>query len=241
MIESRRDRWDHVAEWPLTIAAVLFLAAYAWPILDPDLDPSLVRLCFVVTWATWLLFAADYLTRLTLSVDRRRFFRHNIPDLVVTVLPILRPLRMLRLLTAINVLNRHAGQSLRGRVAVYVAGSTSLVIFVAGLAVLDAERADPEANITAFGDAIWWAMTTVTTVGYGDRFPITGTGRFVAAGLMLAGIALLGIVTASTATWLIDRIRQVEEESEQATRRDIAALATEINALRDEIARLRAS
>lgn len=82
-------------------------------------------------------------------------------------------------------------------------------------------------------------MTTVTTVGYGDRFPVTTSGRFVAAGLMLAGIALLGIVTASLATWLIDRIRQVEEESEAATRRDVAALTSEVRALRDEIARLR--
>jgi voltage-gated potassium channel len=217
----------------------LFLAAYAWPILDPGLEPSLLDLCFAITWTTWLLFAVDYLTRLTLSVDRRTFIRRNVLDLAVVILPILRPLRLLRLVTAINVLNRHAGNSLRGRVAVYVAGSTSLVIFVAALASLEAERGDADANITTFGDALWWAMTTVTTVGYGDRFPVTGTGRFVAAGLMLAGIALLGIVTASFATWLIDRIREVEEESEQATRRDVAALTAEIRALRDDVARLR--
>jgi len=238
MIEPRRERWDHKVEWPLTIAALLFLGAYAWPILNPDLDATLVDLCQSITWGTWLLFAVDYLTRLTISVDRPQFVRRNLLDLAVVVLPILRPLRLLRLVTAISVLNRHAGHSLRGRVAVYVAGSTSLVIFVAALAALEAERADPEANITSFGDALWWAMTTVTTVGYGDRFPVTGTGRFVAAGLMLAGIALLGIVTASLATWLIDRIRQVEEESEAATRRDVAALTAEIKALRDQVARL---
>lgn len=237
MIETRRERWDQRVEWPLTIAAGLFLGAYAWPILDPGLDQSFVDLCFAITWTTWLLFAVDYLTRLTLSVDRSQFIRRNVLDLAVVILPILRPLRLLRLVTAMSVLNRHAGNSLRGRVAVYVAGSTSLVIFVAALAALEAERGDAEANITTFGDALWWAMTTVTTVGYGDRFPVTGTGRFVAAGLMLAGIALLGIVTASLATWLIDRIRQVEEESEAATRRDIAALSAEIGALREEISR----
>ena len=239
MIEARRERWDQRVEWPLAIAAGLFLGAYAWPILDPGLDSALVDLCLVVTWSTWFLFAVDYLTRVTLSIDRRQFVRRNILDLAVVVLPILRPLRLLRLVTAISVLNRHAGHSLRGRVAVYVAGSTSLVIFVAALAVIEAERGDPDANIATFGDALWWAMTTVTTVGYGDRFPVTTSGRFVAAGLMLAGIALLGIVTASLATWLIDRIRQVEEESEAATRRDVAALTSEVRALRDEIARLR--
>jgi len=238
MIEARRERWDHRIEWPLTIAACLFLGAYAWPILDPGLGSSLTDLCLAVTWGTWLIFAVDYLTRFMLSIDRSQFVRRNLLDLAVVVLPVLRPLRILRLVTAISVLNRHAGHSLRGRVAVYVAGSTSLVIFVAGLAVLEAERGAPEANIATFGDALWWAVTTVTTVGYGDRYPVTGTGRVVAAGLMLAGIALLGIVTASLATWLIDRIRQVEEESEAATRRDVAALTREISALRDEVARI---
>ena len=238
MIEARRERWDQRVEYPLTIAAGLFLAAYAWPILDPGLDSALVDLCLVVTWSTWFLFAVDYLTRLTLSVDRRQFVQRNTLDLAVVVLPILRPLRLLRLVTAISVLNRHAGRSLRGRVAVFVAGSTSLVIFVSALAVLEAERGAPDANIATFGDAVWWALTTVTTVGYGDHFPVTGTGRFVAGGLMLAGIALLGIVTASLATWLIERVREVEEESGQVTRRDLAALTREVAALRGEIGRI---
>jgi len=64
------------------------------------------------------------------------------------------------------------------------------------------------------------------------------TGRFVACLLMIAGIALLGVVTASFASWLIDRVRQVEEESQAPTRRDVAALAAEVSALRDEIASL---
>ncbi len=80
-------------------------------------------------------------------------------------------LRLLRLVTLLKFLNRRAGDSLRGRVAVYVVGSTSLILFVAALAVLDAEREQTEANITTFGDAPRWAMTTVTTVGYGGPLP----------------------------------------------------------------------
>lgn len=71
MVEARRERWDQRVEWPLTIAAGLFLGAYAWPILDPGLDSALVDLCLAVTWSTWFLFAVDYLTRVTLSIDRR--------------------------------------------------------------------------------------------------------------------------------------------------------------------------
>ena len=120
--------------------------------------------------------------------------------------------------------------------AVYVVGSTSLILFVASLAVLEAERGKPGATIKNFGDAIWWAISTVTTVGYGDRYPVTTAGRFVAAGLMVAGIALVGVVTASFASWLLDRVRQVEEQAQAATRRDVAALAAEIAALRAELA-----
>lgn len=73
---------------------------------------------------------------------------------------------------------------------------------------MDAERGQVGATISSFGDAWWWAITTMTTVGYGDRYPVTTTGRFVAVGLMIGGIALLGTVTASLASWLSDRVRE---------------------------------
>jgi len=234
--ESRRQRWEDQADWPLTIAAVLFLIAYAAPILKPDLPSPLPTVCQLVTWAAWALFVVDYTARLALSRDRAAFVRGNLLDLAVVVLPLLRPLRLLRLVTLLSVLNRYAGGSMRGRVAVYVAGATSLVLFVASLAVLDAERGAKGATITTFGDALWWAMTTVTTVGYGDRYPITAQGRFIAGGLMLAGIALLGIVTASLASWLLDKVREVEEHTAAATRTDMTALTAEVRALRQEIA-----
>lgn len=88
------------------------------------------------------------------------------------------------------------------------------------LAILDAERNQPNANITTFGDALWWAMTTITTVGYRDRFPVTGAGRFVAAGLMVAGIALLGVVTATVAAWFVQRVTEVQQ-AEAATRAQV--------------------
>ena len=222
--ESRRQRWEAKADWPLTVAAVLFLIAYAWPILNPDLADPLPAVFELVTWGARGLFVVDYITRLVLSRDRVAFVRGNVLDLAAVALPMLRPLRLLRLVALLSVLNRHAGGSLRGRVAVYVAGSTSLILFVASLAVLSAERHAKGATITSFGDALWWAMTTVTTVGYGDRYPITTEGRFIAAGLMLAGIALLGIVTASLATWLLDKVREVEEQTQATTRADIVEL-----------------
>jgi voltage-gated potassium channel len=236
--DERRARWERAAEWPLTIGAILFLVAYAWPILDPGLSPGVVAGLELLGWVIWGLFAVDYLVRVWLARRRRNFVRRHLFDLAVIVLPLLRPLRLLRLVTLLSVLNRYAGASMRGRVAVYVGGSTVLVLLVAALTALDAERGAEGGNIESFGDALWWAMTTVTTVGYGDQFPVTPTGRFVAAGLMLAGIALLGVVTASLASWLIDRVAEVEEESQAATRRDVHELAEEVLALRREVARL---
>jgi voltage-gated potassium channel len=178
----------------------------------------------------------DYAVRLTLSRSRWQFVRQNLLDLAIVTLPLLRPLRLLRLVTLLSVLNRTGGGSLRGRVAVYVAGSTVLVLFVASLAVLDAERGEAASNVATFGDAVWWAVTTVTTVGYGDQFPVTSTDRFIAGALMLCGIALLGVVTGSIASWLLDRVREVEEESQAATRHDVLVLSREIAALRMELA-----
>jgi len=65
----------------------------------------------------------------------------------------------------------------------------------------------PDASITTFGDSLWWTVTTISTVGYGDRYPVTVEGRIVAAVLMVAGIALLGVVTASIASWFVDTVR----------------------------------
>lgn len=234
--EHRSARWQQVSEWPLTAVSVVFLAAYAWPVLDTGMSAGLRRACEVTALVTWVVFAVDLVVRLVLAERRRSFLRHHVLDVLVVVLPLLRPLRLLRLVTLITVLNRGAGRSLRGRVSVYVVTSTALVLFVASVAVLDVERPAPGAVITTFGDALWWALTTVTTVGYGDLYPVTTTGRFVAAGLMVAGIALLGVVTASLASWFLEEVREIEEGGQAATQADVRALAAEVARLRAELA-----
>jgi voltage-gated potassium channel len=211
-------------------AAVLFLAAYAWPILDPSLPNGLRTVCSVAVWTTWVVFVVDYVVRLGLARDRGHFFTRNLFDLAVVALPLLRPLRLIRLVMLLRVLNREATVSLRGRVALYVAGGAALLAFVGALAVLDAERDAAGANITDFPTALWWAVTTMTTVGYGDHFPITGGGRLAAAGLMIGGIALLGAVTATLAAWLVEKVAE-ETTSTDELRDEIAALRTEIQQL----------
>ncbi|MDQ1597927.1 MAG: voltage-gated potassium channel, partial [Microbacteriaceae bacterium] len=149
--------------------------------------------------------------------------------------PILRPLRLLRLVTLLSVLQRTAGMAFRGRVVLYVAGASMLLVFVAALAVLDAERSAPGATITTFGNALWWAFVTITTVGYGDFTPITITGRLIAGALMLGGVALLGIVTATLASWIVERVAVKEEDAQAATRGEIRALAKQVALLTETL------
>jgi voltage-gated potassium channel len=222
--ESTLARWEARSEWPLVGLAVLFLTAYAWPVLQATIGSPLRQACHLAVLAAWLLFFMDYAVRLMLAEARGRFLRRTAPELLVLALPVLRPLRLLRLVSLVTVLGRTTTSSFRGRVAMYVGSAVLLVIFVASLAVLNAERGQHGANINSFGDALWWSATTVTTVGYGDRYPVTGAGRLVATGLMICGIALLGVVTASIATWFLERVREMEAEVETDLRAEFAAV-----------------
>jgi voltage-gated potassium channel len=219
----------------MAVLAILFLAAYAWPILQPDLGAFWRHACAVVNYTTWGLFAAEFVCRLILAPDRARYACRNAADVLMIALPVLRPLRLLRMLVLLRMLNRRATVTLRGKVVAYAIASTTLILVCASLAMLDAERHQPGANIRTFGDALWWAASTMTTVGYGDRVPTTGEGRAVGFALMLAGIALLGVVTAWIASWLVDRVRDAEAATQAATRGDIAALRAEIAMLRETI------
>ena len=223
--------------WPLIAAAAVFLVAYAWPILDRSLSAATVRACNVVVLAVWVVFFVDYVVRLWLAEHRPAFVRNHLLDLASVGLPLLRPLQLLRLLRALTILERKLGETLQSRIAMYVVSVTTLLLTMASLAVLDAERGQPGATISDFGDAVWWSFTTITTVGYGDEYPVTATGRVIAVALMISGIALLGVVTASLATALINRFRDIDEESQQATRRDIELLAAEIRELRAQLER----
>ena len=227
-------RWQKITEWPLTISAILFLAAYAWEIIG-QLSGAAETLAETVIQATWLLFVIDYIVSLVLAENRGRWFVQHLFDLLVVVLPMLRPLRLLRLLTFLSVLNRSLGTAVRGRVVVYVVGAASLVVFVAALAALDAERRAPGATIATFGDALWWAVVTITTVGYGDLSPVTIEGRMFAVALMIGGIGLLGVVTATLASWIVERVARKDEDQQAATRAELRALTEEIAQLRRDL------
>lgn len=242
--EPRITAYDDRVDWWLTGLAVVFLVAYAVQVLAQPGGATDVALEVVLT-GIWVLFGLDYLARIALARHRWRFVRTHLLDLAILLLPMFRQLRALRVITIITVLNRQLRDDVRGRVAVYVAATVVLVGFVASLAVLDAERDAEGASITTFGDAVWWTITTISTVGYGDRFPVTLEGRLVAGGLMVAGIALLGVVTASIASWFVENLRRAGQEVteeiadvERDVERTEAQLAEVLAELRTVSARL---
>ncbi|MCX6462651.1 MAG: ion channel [Pseudonocardiales bacterium] len=209
--EPRIAAWDRRVDWWLTALAVLFLVVYAVQVLARPVAVAHTVLEVVLT-AIWVIFGLDYLVRIALARRRWRFVGTHLLDLAILLLPMFRQLRALRVITVISVLNRQLRDDVRGRVVVYVAATVTLVGFVAALAVLEAERDVEGASITTFGDALWWTITTISTVGYGDRYPVTVEGRVVAGALMVAGIALLGVVTASIASWFVENLRRVESD-----------------------------
>ena len=232
------ERFEKRTEWPLATVAVIFLAAYSVQVLaQPHGRLSLaINLVIVITYAA---FVVDYLARLSLATNRPRWFVRHLVDLAVIALPLLRPLRLLRLLVLLAALQKAIGGAIRGRVAIYTASGAVLLIYAASLAILETERGHPGAKINNFGDAVWWSITTVTTVGYGDLSPATGKGRVIAVLLMMGGISLVGVVTATLASWIVQRVAQEDSEYQAATAAQIEALREDVRLqmedLRDEI------
>lgn len=198
---TRLQRYENVTHRPLTWLSLAFLVVYGVPIVDTDLTAGAERACTIASWTIWALFATDYVTRVWLADDRRAFVRRHVLELLAVALPMLRPLRALRVLS-LSTLAAHVDGSSRifENAARAVALAATLLVTIGSLAMLDAERDAAGANITSFGDALWWAVTTITTVGYGDTYPVTVEGRLIATVMMLLGIALVGVVTAGIAT-----------------------------------------
>jgi voltage-gated potassium channel len=149
-----------------------------------------------------------------LSPNRGEYLRRNWFNVVIVVVPFLRPLRVVRATRPLRALRALLLGAIVARViasvrAILNAHGLKYVLLVAGAAIAVAaalvtvfER-DSGGTITDFDDGLWWALTTVTTVGYGDKFPVTADGRAVAVVLMIMGIAMFSALTASLAAFFV--------------------------------------
>jgi voltage-gated potassium channel len=213
-------RWRRLTYWPLTAAALIFLVVYTMQVIG-DLDGALRAVTGSILLVIFAMFAVNYAVQLALSRPRGRWAATHLFDLVVVFVPVLRPVRLLDALTRITAFTRTAASSLRARLLVYGIGATLLLVWQAALYVLEAERHADGATITTFADALWWAFCTVTTVGYGDYTPVTAWGRVVAVLLMLTGVVLVGLITATFASAVVERVTRTHHEQAPATRADV--------------------
>ena len=192
--------WVKASPKFLQAMGLLFLGAYAIPIINPEISLGAASVCRWILVIVWLLFAIDYFVRLSAAEDKRKYFRSNLLDFAAVALPVLPLLRAVRALVAVTSVSRKTSASRSRDVTTSVVVLALATWFVAGLAVTEAERGVPGANIDGVGDGWWWALTTMSTVGYGDEFPISTSGRIVGVALMIMGVALLGTITAALAS-----------------------------------------
>ncbi|MFG2567298.1 potassium channel family protein [Streptomyces sp. NPDC048567] len=212
-------RWERRTEVPLLAASLVFLAGYAFRVLAPHDAQPWHDISLALVGATWLLFVLDYAVRVRLSGlgPGLRFVRVHWLDTLVLVLPLLRPLRMVKVYTAVQEKRDRPRLGLYARVISYAGMTAVLLGLSAALSVYHWEHDAPGASIRTFGDAVWWACETLTTVGYGDAVPVTAGGRIIAAGLMACGLGLLGAVTGSFSSWLIQVFRREDEKEPPAS------------------------
>ncbi|MER5553342.1 potassium channel family protein [Streptomyces sp. NPDC002793] len=211
-VPARLEGWERRTEVPLLAASLVFLTGYAVRVLAPVGAQPWRDIAFALVAAAWLLFAVDYGVRLRLSGQGARFVHSHWLDTVVLLLPLLRPLRLVQVYTALQKRTDRPRLSLYARVMTYASLTAVLLGFSAALAVYHQEQGASGSTIRTFGDAVWWACATLTTVGYGDAVPVTPGGRAIAALLMACGLALLGAVTGSFSSWLVEVFKREDEK-----------------------------
>jgi voltage-gated potassium channel len=160
---------------------------------------------------SWLAFAIDLLFRLYKSENKSMFLRKHPLELLAVFLPFLRPLRLLRFISFGTLVFEKVNLGKSIAISFKVISTALFLTYLAGIEITLAERGQPEATIKSIGDGLWWAITTLTTVGYGDIYPTTTEGRFIAVGLMVSGICVLGVISATVAAWFV-RITQNDSE-----------------------------
>jgi voltage-gated potassium channel len=221
MSPSRLERYEGVSAIPMLIASFGFIALWIVPIALA-LSPAVSDDVELATWVLWALFATDYVIRFVLAANKLSFAKRNIVDLLVVLLPLLAPLRLISGLRALRVLRTLTLLSVTARaqktsrnilnpqnISVAIA-IVITVAFVGAALELQFERGAPASNIKSFSDAIWWAMTTITTVGYGDKYPTTVEGKGIALFLMFVGVGTTGLLSAALATYFIGERQEKE-------------------------------
>ena len=198
-------------EWQKKTAGIslflsfLYTASFVYPIYWYPVNSQISQACEYVYYATWVIFLCDFIYQMYLSENSRKYFQTHLLEFLLVVLPFFRPLRALRALVFTFQAGARSKKAFIRSIPLVVSVATVMMIVIMGAAVLDIERNVEGSHITTPSDALWWGLVTITTIGYGDVFPITTEGRLVAGILIIFGVAMISTLTGAFAAWLLDR------------------------------------
>ena len=220
---KRREQLDFGYE--LFIAAVSILSVFNMLLAYvPGVDQDALNVVALINAVLTLLFIFDFGLRLATAPSRSHYFIRDYgwADLLA-VIPALRIFRLFRIFKAYRIIHKYGRRYIlsylsnnRAASALYIlVVMVILIIESGGFMVLQAERAATSANIQTAGDAIWWAYVTITTVGYGDRFPVTAPGRLVGVLVMTTGVAVFATFAGLISSKLLAPPAKEEESAEQ--------------------------
>ena len=197
------EQWQRKTALATLVLSLLYTASFVYPIYWYPVGNNIKVICSCISYFTWALFALDYLIQLKLAPDNVKFFKTHIFELLLVVVPFFRPLRALRALVFTTQASIRSKKALIQSIPLVMTGAAILMIVIMGAAVLDIERNAPGSNIHTPMDALWWGLVTITTIGYGDKYPVTTEGRLVAGILIIFGVAMISTLTASFAAWIL--------------------------------------
>ena len=217
MIKTMKEKTESKTKLSTLDLVVVVLSVYVLGALLIDtlcaLPPETSLLLYYIDNFICIVFFIDFCVRLYKADNKWKYLKWGWIDLLssipaVNILRVGRLLRLIRLLRIIKAFRstkkfihyifRNKAQ---GAITSALLIALLLIIFCA-IAILQVEK-EPNSNIKTAEDAIWWAYVTMTTIGYGDKFPITTEGRIIAAILMTAGVGLFGTFTAYVASWFV--------------------------------------
>ena len=231
--EKNLAAWEERSSTPMFVASVLYLLAFAAPIMSTRIQEPYDGYLNIIQMILWGLFAADYCIRLYLAPRRLYFITHNLMNLAIVLLP---AWRIVSFLAMIHLTTNRQYKRL-SELAVKLFGYTAIFIIMFALAIYSVESSEPGAMIRDLPTAYWWTFTTLATVGYGDVYPVTGIGRVIAVVVMLYGVGMVAVATGALASWIIEKIGGREEQEYPATKADVDDLRQEISELRALLAR----
>jgi voltage-gated potassium channel len=226
-IKLRREilllRIEALTEFPLMILSIVMIPLLVGPFFW-DMSAKSEQVFLALNAFIWALFAVDMVVKVLVSTKKIRYVRSHWLEILAVLVPWFRPLRVVRVI--IFAVRSYRGLTRIGKPDFLLIYAIALVVVSATLVTtLEQHQSSP---LATFDNSLWWAIVTITTVGYGDMVPVTNAGRAIAFVVMLGGIGIFGAITANLAS-MFSRSDSLDTDL-------LVELKAEIQSLRQEVA-----